>query len=350
MTGRVAVVAVGARTPLGPSAPSSWLALRAGLSGIREHRQMVDGNGDRIVGGWDPDLNPASRGAERLAALLDLAFRDLRMSLPAGVNGPLALPLLLNLPEPRPGFSATDAGRLRDGLARLDLGPLAPDRVHIRTSGHAGGLEALGVAHAAIQRGETDAVLIAGAESYFDADTIDWLEAHRQLLNATGRSAFAPAEGAAVCLATSEALARSMGFPARMPVLSVSRAVEPVPIKAEDGVCLGRGLSEALGHILRALHGSDRINAIVSDQNGERYRSDEWGFMAIRDGRRFDNVTDYLAPATGWGDMGAATGPLFVALAFLNGSQDPKPRTLLAASSESGLRAMALVGPTERGG
>ena len=59
----------------------------------------------------------------------------------------------------------------------------------------------------------------------------------------------------------------------------------------------------------------ERINDIYCDINGERYRSEEWGFVCLRLSQYFDNPTAYRSPAECWGDMGAASGPLFAMLA-----------------------------------
>ena len=50
------------------------------------------------------------------------------------------------------------------------------------------------------------------------------------------------------------------------------------------------------------------------DINGERYRAEEWGFVCLRLAQYFDDPTGYLSPADHWGDMGAASVPLFAVL------------------------------------
>jgi 3-oxoacyl-[acyl-carrier-protein] synthase I len=62
-------------------------------------------------------------------------------------------------------------------------------------------------------------------------------------------------------------------------------------------------------------------------------------------GEYFDDPTAYLSPAECWGDVGAASGPLFAMLACqaVMRSYAKGPRTLLWTSSEGGQRAVALL-------
>ena len=87
------------------------------------------------------------------------------------------------------------------------------------------------------------------------------------------------------------------------------------------------------------------VTDIICDMNGERYRGEEWGFVCLRLPLQMTNPTAYISPADCWGDMGAASGPLFAMLAcrasarkYANG-----PRSLVWASSEGGLRGAMLL-------
>ena len=115
-------------------------------------------------------------------------------------------------------------------------------------------------------------------------------------------------------------------------------------IKTSD-ICLGEGLTATVKSAVAGLRSGETINDIICDINGERYRGEEWGFICLRLPQYFDAPTAYLSPADCWGDIGAASGPLFAMLAcqaaasgYATGS-----RTLLWASSEGGLRAVAVL-------
>ena len=91
--------------------------------------------------------------------------------------------------------------------------------------------------------------------------------------------------------------------------------------------------------------GDAAIKSVICDINGERYRGEEWGFVCLRLSRFFDDPTAYWSPADSWGDVGAASGPLFAMLAMQAAARGyaKGPHTLLWASSEGGLRAAAVL-------
>ena len=72
--------------------------------------------------------------------------------------------------------------------------------------------------------------------------------------------------------------------------------------------------------------------------NGEPYRADEFGFATVRAGGLFRDPSAFTAPADCWGDVGAASGPLFLVLADAATRKGYAPGPALAAftSSESG--------------
>jgi 3-oxoacyl-[acyl-carrier-protein] synthase-1 len=336
------IAAVGARTPLGLRAAPAAAALRAGISALREHPFMIDRLGDPMPAALDARLDPALMGTPRLLALAESALREACGPLDGAPGGVRRLPLYLALPELRPGF--TDAEAVASGLGRLPDLPVRVAELKVSTDGHAAGLLALAAALDTIREGEADACLVGGVDSYFHPDTMDWLDQNRQLAGADGRSAFIPGEGAAFLLVASEAACLRMGVEPRVRVAAAAVGRETKLIKTED-ICLGEGLTATVQAAAAALASPDTINDVICDINGERYRGEEWGFVCLRASQWFDDPTGYRAPADAWGDVGAASGPLFAMLAFQAAARGYArgPRTLLWASSEAGLRGAALL-------
>jgi 3-oxoacyl-[acyl-carrier-protein] synthase-1 len=117
-------------------------------------------------------------------------------------------------------------------------------------------------------------------------------------------------------------------------------AVETKLIKSE-GINLGEGLASAIEAASRGLKlPGEAVDMVICDINGERFRSEEWGFALLRCPEVARDPA-YQAPSDCWGDIGAASGPLFVALAVQEWARGcaAGPRALLWASSEGGLRA-----------
>jgi 3-oxoacyl-[acyl-carrier-protein] synthase-1 len=98
---------------------------------------------------------------------------------------------------------------------------------------------------------------------------------------------------------------------------------------------------------------SEKVDFTYCDLNGQRYRNEEFTFAALRTQSCFAEITDNLTPADCWGDIGAASTPLFTALAIASGQRRYAngSRVLLWAGSDSGHRAAALLelplGPSE---
>jgi 3-oxoacyl-[acyl-carrier-protein] synthase-1 len=311
-----------------------------------EHPFMIDRVGDPMPGALDVQLDPGFMGPERLLALAETALREVCAPLTHDTRTPrLRLPLYLGLPEIRPGFTEQDAATVRSGLTRFEGLPITISDVSMYTQGHAAGLAALAMAIEQIRQGACEACLVGGVESYFHPDTMEWLDENRQLAGAVSRSAFVPGEGAGFCLLMTERARTRLSLVALARVLTVAIGTETKLIKTSD-ICLGAGLTSVVKNAVSGLSlSSGRINAVICDINGERYRGEEWGFVCLRLSQYFDDPIAYDSPADCWGDMGAASGPLFAMLACQAAAHGyaKGQRTLMWTSSEGGLRGAAVV-------
>ena len=231
---------------------------------------------------------------------------------------------------------------IRSNLARLEGLPVQILEVNVFNDGHAAGLLALATATTQIREGAYDVCLVGGVESYLNPETMNWLDANRQLTGPISRSGFVPGEGAGFCLLMSNDFSARRRFHSMAGVHSVEVGRETKLIKTSD-LCLGEALTTT---VLSAVVGSgptETIKTVICDINSERYRTEEWAFVCLRLPQCFEDPTAYLSPADCWGDLGAASGPLFAMLscqAIARGYAAGK-RTLIWASSEGGLRAAA---------
>ncbi len=84
-----------------------------------------------------------------------------------------------------------------------------------------------------------------------------------------------------------------------------------------------------------------RTSHLICDMNGEPYRADEFGFAVIRAGDLLHSSSDFATPATCWGDVGAATGPLILMLCDMAAKKGYPPELVTGAftSAESGERS-----------
>ncbi|MGW8392270.1 beta-ketoacyl synthase N-terminal-like domain-containing protein [Pseudoduganella sp. HUAS MS19] len=352
----VYIVAHGARTPLGLHAASSAAAYRAAISGMSVHPYLVDQAGEPMPAALDSCLHPELIGPERFQALAEHALLEACAPLTAeGAGLHHELPLFLGLPEIRPGFAPGDAQVVKTGLSQLSmaggrLAGLSP--IHIALHGHAAGLAALISAAARIRDGSLEMCLAGGIDSYLHPETMEWLDGNRQLMGTVSRSGFVPGEAAGFCLLMGAARCQQLGLRPLATVWRGGLAEEARLIKTSE-LCLGEGLTAAVRTALAGMpEAGGRVDAIYLDQNGQRYRGEEWGFVCLRLGQHFSDPTAYQSPADCWGDVGAASGPLFASLACQAAQRGYAAGrvSLLCCSSEGGMRGALLLStsdPTE---
>ncbi|RWM14545.1 MAG: beta-ketoacyl synthase [Mesorhizobium sp.] len=339
----IVIVGIGARTPLGFSAEASAAAVRAGISAIQDHPYMIDRVGERMKVTLDSGIDAALNGPDRAVAIavgpaLD-ALAPLRMTDPS-----LPVALILSTGEPRPGqdgdFAARIDARLRAKLsAQVSLAGGGSN-----AGGHAGGMLAIHHGCRMLQEGKAQFCLVGGVDSYLEPETLEWLDEREQLHSDENTYGFCPGEGAGFCLMTKLQTARRLAIQPLLEVVCTSVAFEENKIKTRT-VCLGEGLSTAF-QLLFEQAPTDPVDRIICDMNGERYRGNEYGFAVLRNPGRFRDAADFETPADCWGDVGAASGPLFVSLVAQAEARGYRkgPLSLIWASSENGTRAAALLG------
>jgi len=305
----VDVIATGACTCLGYTASATAAAVRARISRLAEHPYAVDRRGAPITVAAVPTMadEPVARRLDRLAST---ALRDALAGLPS--LAPYRVGLLLGLPDARPGFPPDAAHRLVEA-ATVAVGPdVALELGSVFTHGHAAGLAAIEAARDSLGT-RYDVCLVLAADSYLSIDTLEWMEANEALFSPTCRWGYVPGEAAGVCVLGDPHALRELGWARQGEVLAGATALEPDatdPTKARSA----RALGDALARALTPLPPGAPVS-IYCDLNGERSRADEYGFAALRVRRQLADPSAVCAPASMWGDVGAATGPLLVALA-----------------------------------
>ncbi|MEX1365615.1 MAG: hypothetical protein AB1Z98_20980 [Nannocystaceae bacterium] len=291
------------------------------------------------------------RGWERLVGLATSALVEVGEKLAA--SGPWLRPIdvVLALPELRPGWTQQDADRVVWSLGQLVVPNLGPLRVVQGARGHAGALAEIESAAHLIERGASELCIVGGVDSYFDERTIEWLQRNGQLALEDIPIGFSPGEAAAFVALMSPTAARATARPSLASLVGACTAQEHQRIKT-DTINKGEALTTAVARAAADAGGVEPIDTIYCDINGERYRSEEWGFVALALSHVCRDPTTYELPSAAWGDVGAASGALFVALAVAGWQRSYArgPRALLWAGSEGGLRAaVVLEQPMVRG-
>jgi 3-oxoacyl-[acyl-carrier-protein] synthase-1 len=341
----VYLTALGASTPVGRDAWSSAAAARAGISGFVEHPYLIDNAGEPMRVAMAPWLDVDCEGVERFEALLRPALIQALEPFEDPRHRDVRVALALALPIPRPGLPENLEQDLRARIVKDFPNRFAA--IATFSTGHAAGFVAMQAACDKIASGAFEACVLAGAESYISPETLAWLEENDQLHSAgplNNAWGFIPGESAAAALLLSGDAALLLSADPLASVLSVGTGFEPNRIKTET-VCIGEGLTAAFREGLAGLPVGARVTDVFCDMNGEPYRADEFGFACLRTKEAFVSASDFVAPADIWGDVSAASAPLYLMLsaiaakkAYANG-----PYALLWASSEGGERGASLM-------
>ncbi len=349
------IVAIGARTPVGITAEESAASVRAGISRAREF-PFVDAHGEPVVLATDGALDAQLEGRERVWALLESALDQVMRKVgglvrEAGAGQAQAqvrqVHLLLALPEARPGFSEGDAAWIVEAAGRRVRASRGGVDVAIAGRGHAGAIRAVeSVMREA--RGRDDVLwLVAGADSYVHTETFLWLESQRRFAQAGVRSGFIPGEGAGCLVLATPRLRARLRAP-RLAAVSGAATAEEKQLRGSEagssGAALAQAVRSAMAGVTLPVQAAD---AVYIDINGERYRSEEWGFVALKTPEAFKSL-QYRAPSDCWGDVGAAFGALGAILAVRSYARGYArgQRSLVLAGSDGGLRgAMLLLDP-----
>jgi len=343
VTQSIHIVAVGARTPLGFNADSSFAAVRSGISELREHSFIVE-KVEPVRMAQDFELDPGLMGPERLISLATTALEEVFHKLEPTLGYNRKMPIFLGLPEERPGWTEEHKQTVKDGLLSKSM-PFDIEPFELFPYGHASGLIALDVACKRIQAGQIELCIVAGVDSYLDLKTLQWLDENKQLATSYHRGGFFPGEGAGAIAVASNSFVQRFRMESLAVIRGIGIATETKRIKT-DTVCFGEGLTESVKKAVMPLRlPQEAIEGIICDINGERYRSEEWGFVLLRLQEAMVDPTDYDLPASCWGDMGAASGPLFMALAVTACQKKcaKGKRYLIWNSSEGGQRAAAIL-------
>lgn len=332
----------GRRFALGTAASA---AVRAAIASFGDHPFMIDKAGAPMIVAHDAFLPPEAAAEDRFVELAVSAAAEALEWLAPVRLGRIRLHVLLGLPPQRPGLPSRLEATLWRHLEPVIQAWAKPAPPVFFSTGHSSGLMALQEAQGRLTGGSADLCLVGGVESYLSPETLEWLDECDRLHSETQTWGFIPGEAAGFVLVGTREWTRHHEVSLLGGGLGVATAHEKNLINT-DSVCLGEGLSGAFRQALGMLPAAEtRIDHMICDLNGEPYRADEFGYTMVRTADRFVDASHFLTPADCWGDVGAASGPLFVILALAAGLRGYAngPYTLVWTSSEGGQRCAAVV-------
>jgi 3-oxoacyl-[acyl-carrier-protein] synthase-1 len=345
---RIAIAGLGAATPIGQNSAASAAAVRAGVAGFSHHPFMGDSVGKPICVAQCPWLVDEPSVVMRISNCLIAAVRQAVSPLEKASD----VTLFANLPARRPGLQDLMCEAVHEALAEAFAGFFK--RIALAELGHAGGIVAIQSAIKSLRLRPDSICVVAGADSYLDPDTLEWLEDSGQLHGAGKRNnawGFIPGEGSGALLIMTFDGAVSSGLPILGEIAGIGVGQETSLIRTGK-VCLGEGLTAAVGGALASTFDDEKVTDVYCDMNGDPYRADEFGFTVSRLRHRFVSASDFVAPADCWGDVGAASAPLGINLACAAAAKGyaSGATSLVWASSDGGERGAAVIRTVEPAG
>ena len=329
MSSPIAISRIGMCAANGLSAVSACAAIRAGIPGFGDTAFIFDG--DWIQGASVP-LERPWRGRERLLRMAESSLRDCLGDLP---TDHMALIVVL-AEEGRAGrLAGLDDSFPRDLEARYGR-KFGAGVMSIR-GGRVGGVTAIEKAASLLEgRGAARQCLIVGVDGFLHAPTLRALHAERRLLTVSNSDGFIPGEAAAALLLEPY----SSGFSHGAVIHGWGFAQEPAPIRSEDPL-KAAGLTQAIKETLRRSGlGYEAIDYRICDANGEQYIFKEAALALTRTLRIRKPEFDIWHPADCIGEVGAATVPCCLAVAWMAALKGyaPGPGVLAHFGNDDGAR------------
>ena len=346
---KIYIAGIGMITPIGAHTAMTAAAVRAGVSAYqasrhynRQSQQITMAGVPAEVFSTMPEEIEENNGyREQHDHIIKMAILALREAL-SGQSITKPVPLILVMPEERPGITCIKPEALIKNLVNQKDLLLHADLVRCIYSGRAGGIQGLELAAHYLNHQKADFVLLGGSDSHCHALRIEELDKQGRLLAPGNKDGFAPGEAAGFLLLT------------RHPQKAMVRedhiiAISPPGLSQEPGHLYsdepyrGDGLDQAFKQALNGYAGTG-IKTIYSSMNGEHHWAKEYGVAYIRNQASFHDPAKVEHPADCYGDLGSATGPVLIGLAAVDLLKKPGLAThLVYSSSDGALRAAVRV-------
>jgi 3-oxoacyl-[acyl-carrier-protein] synthase-1 len=322
------VLGCGAVTSLGGSLEVSVAAARAGV-----RRMLIDDATETNIAPVGPLVGkePAERARAMLLPVLDEVMRGPKPTLPLKLGVWIAAPAAL-----RP------AQLVKRPLTRIEGFTLTGVK---EVGGHGSApLAALPQVAQALARQEADLALVIAFDVRTDGASLAAALDEEKTIGLGRCWGHAPGDAAAAVLLGGPAGMVAAGRTPQFTVVATGVGREPV-LPKDTTPCIGTGLTEAIQAALGGLAKDAKIDVIVTDINGERARSDEWGFTIPRITERVKDPDAAAIPATCWGDTGAANGLLAMGFgaAILRDLEPPDARVLVWTGGDQHERAAVVL-------
>lgn len=338
------IIKCGAATPAGQTCPVSVASARAGIVRLKQHHEFKDSGLEPVIVGMAQYINEYIGLKDRFIQLSGPALEESISDLLTLSIGSKPVPLIVALPEARSGLPSDLPAGLAETFMKIGAQQGLTFKMEFLSDGHAAGLSAFKTADHLVREEDYPFAVVGGVDSYFDRDTISWLEENRRLFCSHHKDGFIPGEAAAFCLLASDVSLEKFKFSSLAKVIGIETAEEPRPHGAEL-TTLGEGLTNAVKEVLKDLPEEKKVNQMYYELSGESYRALECGYMLNRLGQRFEDIGNMVNRSKSWGDLGAASAIISICMATeaARKKYTKGPLNLILAGSLGKPRSVALL-------
>ncbi|RDH83859.1 MAG: hypothetical protein DIZ80_06910 [endosymbiont of Galathealinum brachiosum] len=344
----VYIAGMGVITPLGDSVEKTVAAVNADISAYQLSEYFTDNQQpittaiipEEIFNSFENDIDEGDLYGEVYDHIIKMSIIALRETFSqADITKPV--PLILSMPESNPSVETIPLNLLTKNILNQDDIPIDPTQIRSIATGRAGVIQSIELAQRYLYEMGQDYVVIGGADCYLEYPVLQYFD-KEQRLNSTGSmDGFVPGEAAGFLLVTKQA---SAALNVDNKVISLNTpgiAQEAGHFKSEE-IYRGDGLDKSFKNAL--LSNKFPITRVYSSMNGESFWAKENGVAMMRNKKHFHENVTTEHPADCYGDLGAATGSVLLAL---SASQLMKNKAennhLVYTSSDNEWRASVVV-------
>lgn len=326
-------------TPLGDSVTLVNTSIAAGICRYRETDiHGTEENPSRMAVVPLSALRLALDPKKKITGkLLAREMRVLRLATLA-LNGMLdqlpeePVPLFLAGPETYVGDPVLSGGFMKNLVlqtgANLDLA-----NSRFVNSGRAGAFDVIETAFKYLSVSDKHFALVGGADSFYDAKTMNYLDSKYRLAKPDTIDGFVPGEGACFLLLVSPNAPEEIKNGLTACVARPGSAFEEGHLMSDEDYS-GESLSTAFAQTLNGL--SKKIGRIYSSENSEMHYAKELSVALTRHRKSMKENVEIVRPAEYFGDLGAAFGLVALGLGSVNLLSEEY--VLAYCSSDSGPR------------
>lgn len=337
----IKIVSYGVRTPVGTSAIKTAANIRAGIDRISIYEDLLDEQYEPVKLGLAEYIHTQHTITERLEKLCLPAIKDALKILESAHSKPDVLPVYIGYPVERPGLDEN----IQSVLARLIQNTFADFKPVIKffSYGHAAGAYTIRAAEQYFEEYNNGLCLIGGVDSYLDHQTIKWLERER-LMHCTNQKGFIPGESAGFILTGTPDSIEKYGLSSFSEISSYGVSEEPAHILSGQACC-GNGFTEAIKGALNGMPEEITVDQIYGTLNGHPWFDNEFGLSFPRILEFLSNPDHLKFPSEHWGDIGAASIPVFITLIAesIRKNYAKGPFSLICSSSMDSSRGAVLI-------